>query len=87
MCQEMHVPFLGAIPMEAGLPDAEDAGKEWIAEPGVHPSAEALKAIANEINSGTACSTSRDTSFLGTPSCKPSACASCTSNCPSRKKQ
>ena len=86
MCQDMHVPFLGSIPMEAGLPDAEDAGKEWIAEPGVHPSAEALKAIANEINNGTACSTSRDTSFLGTPSCKPSACASCTSNCPSRKK-
>ena len=86
MCQEMHVPFLGAVPMEAGLPDAEDAGKEWITEPGVHPSAEALKAIANEINNGTACSTSRDTSFLGTPSCKPSACASCTSNCPSRRK-
>ena len=86
MCQEMHVPFLGAIPMEIGLPEAEDEGKEWVAETG-HPSAEALKAIANEINNGTACSTSRDTSFLGTPSCKPSACASCTSNCPSRKKQ
>ena len=85
MCQDMHVPFLGAVPMEAGLPDAEDSGKEWIQEPGVHPSAEALKAIANEINNGTACSTSRDTSFLGTPSCKPSACAHCTSNCPSRK--
>ncbi len=84
MCQEMHVPFLGAIPMEIGLPAAEDKGIEWVAEPG-HPSAEALKAIANEINNGTACSTSRDTSFLGTPSCKPSACASCTSNCPSRK--
>ena len=86
MCQEMHVPFLGAIPMEIGLPEAEDEGKEWVAETG-HPSADALKAIANEINNGTACSTSRDTSFLGTPSCKPSACASCTSNCPSRKKQ
>ncbi len=86
MCQDMHVPFLGAVPMEAGLPEAEDSGREWVKEPGVHPSAEALKAIANEINNGTACSTSRDTSFLGTPSCKPSACASCTSNCPSRKK-
>ncbi|MDY5930430.1 MAG: Mrp/NBP35 family ATP-binding protein [Candidatus Ornithospirochaeta sp.] len=86
MCQEMHVPFLGEIPMEIGLMQAEDSGKEWVAEPGAHPSAEALKAIANEINNGTACSTSRDTSFLGTPSCKPSACASCTSNCPSRKK-
>lgn len=85
MCQEMHVPFLGAVPMEVGLPEAEDSGVAWVEQAG-HPSAEALKAIANEINNGTACSTSRDTSFLGTPSCKPSACASCTSNCPSRKK-
>ena len=85
MCQEMHVPFLGAIPMEVGLPEAEDSGVEWVGQAG-HPSAEALLTIANEINNGTACSTARDTSFLGTPSCKPSACASCTSNCPSRKK-
>ena len=85
MCQDMHVPFLGAIPMEVGLPEAEDSGVAWVEQAG-HPSADALNAIANEINSGTACSTARDTSFLGTPSCRPSACASCTSDCPSRKK-
>lgn len=86
MCSEMHVPLLGEVPMEIDLRSAEDEGKDWMDEGISHPSAEALKAIANEINNGTACSTSRDTSFMGTPSCSPSACASCTSNCPSRKK-
>lgn len=86
MCSEMHIPFLGAVPMEVDLCRAEDEGKDWSQEGGVHPSREAFKSIANAINNGTACSTSRDTSFLGTSSCAPSACASCTSNCPSRKK-
>lgn len=86
MCQEMHVPFLGEVPMEMDLRIAEDEGKDWSHEGVSHPSQKALREIANEINNGTACSTSRDTSFLGTPSCKPSACATCTSNCPSRKK-
>lgn len=86
MCQEMHVPFLGEIPMEIDLRIAEDEGKDWSHEGASHPSQKALNEIANAINNGTACSTSRDTSFLGTSSCKPSACASCTSNCPSRKK-
>ena len=86
MCEDMHVPFLGEIPMEMDLRIAEDEGKDWSHAGISHPSQKALREIANEINNGTACSTSRDTSFLGTPSCKPSACATCTSNCPSRKK-
>lgn len=87
MCEQMHVPFLGEVPMEMDLRVAEDEGKNWMSEGASHPSSEALKRIANEINFGTACSTSRDTSFLGTSFCKPSACASCTSNCPSRNKK
>lgn len=86
MCQEMHVPLLGEVPMEIDLRRAEDEGKDWMDEGVSHPSMEALKSIANEINNGTACSTSRDTSFLGTSKCAPSACASCMSNCPSRNK-
>lgn len=86
MCSEMHVPFLGAIPMEVELCEAEDKGENWAKEDGVHPSRDAFKEIANKINYGTACSTSRDTSFLGTSFCSPSACASCSSNCPSKKK-
>ena len=86
MCEDMHVPFLGEIPMEMDLRIAEDEGRDWSHAGISRPSQKALREIANEINNGTACSTSRDTSFLGTPSCKPSACATCTSNCPSRKK-
>lgn len=86
MCDQMHVPFLGRVPMEMDLMKAEDSGEDFMKESATHPSAEALMEIAKKINFGTACSTSRDTSFLGKPSCSPSACASCTSNCPSRHK-
>ena len=86
LCLEMHVPFLGAVPMEMDLRMAEDEGKDWTKEGATHPSREALHDIAMLINYGTACSTSRDTSFLGTLKCNPSACAACTSNCPSRNK-
>jgi ATPases involved in chromosome partitioning len=87
MCSQMHVPFLGRVPMEVELREAEDTGKDFMANPASHPSKEALLEIAKEINYGTACSTSRDTSFLGTPHCSPSQCAHCTSNCSSRKKE
>lgn len=86
MCQDLSVPFLGEVPMEMDLMESEDEGRDFIDECPTHPSATALKRIANDINQITACSTSRDTSYLGTPSCAPSSCASCTSNCPSRKK-
>lgn len=86
MCDQMHVPFLGRVPMEVELREAEDNGDDFMAQPATHPSREALFEIAKQINYGTACSTSRDTSFIGTPMCSPSACASCTSNCSSRKK-
>ncbi len=83
LCSEMHVPFLGRVPMEMDLMNAEDSGANFMSE-NTHPSAAALIEIAKQINFGTACSTSRDTSFLGTPSCSPSACASCSSNCSKR---
>ena len=86
MCTEMHVPFLGRVPMEIDLREAEDSGVDFMSNGASHPSREALMEICRKINFGTACSTGRDTSFLGTPQCSPSACASCTSNCPSRKK-
>ena len=87
MCSEMHVPFLGRVPMEVSLREAEDEGEDYMKEPSTHPSAEALMEIAKAINFGTACSTGRDTSFLGTPSCAPSACSACSANCPSRHKE
>ncbi len=86
MCADMHVPFLGRVPMEIDLREAEDKGVDFMAGGASHPSREAIMEICRKINFGTACSTGRDTSFLGTPQCSPSACASCTSNCPSRNK-
>lgn len=87
MCTQMHVPFLGRVPMEIELREAEDQGRDFMASgTASHPSREALMEIARQINFGTACSSSRDTSFIGTPKCSPSACAHCTSDCATRKK-
>lgn len=85
MALEMNVPFLGAVPMELDLMNAEDNGKEWVSEPGTHPSVDALKAIADKIQNGDACTTGRDMHFINTGSCSPEACAHCTSNCSSKK--
>ncbi len=85
MAEDMHVPFLGRIPLEIPLREAEDGGTSWVSASPESPSAKAFKNIAMIINEGTACSSFRDTSFAGTSGCKPSACASCTSDCASRK--
>lgn len=87
MCEDMHVPFLGKVPMEMDLREAEDLGEDFMKEGVTHPSREALMSIANAINFGTACSTGRDTSFLGTPFCSPSACSACHADCASRHKE
>lgn len=85
MALEMNVPFLGRVPMELDLMNAEDNGQEWVQEPGTHPSAEALRAIADKIQNGDACTTGRAMSYINTSSCSPEACAHCTSNCSSKK--
>lgn len=85
MAEDMHVPFLGRIPLEVPLREAEDDGTSWGASAPDSVSAKAFRDIALVINEGTACSSARDTSFAGTSGCKPSACASCTSDCASRK--
>ena len=86
MCLEMNVPFLGEIPMELDLMEAEDSGKEWVKEGKSHPSAEAILEIANKLEYSDACTTGREMNRLGTSSCSPEACAHCTSNCSSKKK-
>ncbi len=85
MCEQMGVPFLGRVPLEVPLMEAEDAGKSYLSMQPASPSSAALKAIADIINSGTAVSSHRSTDFAGTTSCAPSACSTCSSNCPSRK--
>jgi len=85
MAQQMSVPFLGSIPLEVSLMEAEDAGKSFLSLQPDSPSSLAILDIARTINSGTACSTSRPTDFMGTATCAPSACSTCSSNCSSRK--
>jgi hypothetical protein len=86
MAQQMHVPFLGRIPLE--VLRFENGGRRYVMGP-VAPdsqSAVAFKRIAASLNAGTACSTSRDTSsFAGVDGCAPEACSSCASDCPSRQ--
>ena len=71
------------IPMELGLQQDEDLGVNWLEENPDSESAKAFKAIAEHIHSTV--------KFKHTPyepsfsSCSPSACASCTANCSSKK--
>jgi MinD-like ATPase involved in chromosome partitioning or flagellar assembly len=85
MADQMSVPFLGRVPLEVPLMEAEDAGKSYLSLQPESVSAKAIRDIALLINSGTAVSSHRSTEFAGTASCAPSACSSCSSNCPSRK--
>ena len=83
LCVEQNIPFLGGIPMELGLQQDEDLGVNWIEKNPESESAKAFMAIADHIHSTV--------KFKHTPyvpkfdSCSPSACASCTADCSSRK--
>lgn len=83
LCVEQDIPFLGGIPMELGLQQDEDLGVNWIEKNPESESAKAFMAIADHIHSTV--------KFKHTPyvpkfdSCSPSACASCTADCSSRK--
>ncbi|MGE4464601.1 Mrp/NBP35 family ATP-binding protein [Sphaerochaeta sp.] len=85
MADQMSVPFLGRVPLEVPLMEAEDAGESYLSKKPDSPSSKAIRDIAMLINSGTAVSSHRPTDFAGTASCAPSACASCSSDCPSKK--
>ncbi|MBO4392841.1 MAG: Mrp/NBP35 family ATP-binding protein [Spirochaetales bacterium] len=83
LCEEMGIPFLGGIPMEIGLQQDEDLGLNWLEENPDSESAKAFMAIAKHLH--------ETVEFKHTPyvpsfsSCSPSACASCTANCSSKK--
>ncbi|MBQ5364537.1 MAG: Mrp/NBP35 family ATP-binding protein, partial [Spirochaetales bacterium] len=83
LCMEMGIPFLGEIPMELGLQQDEDLGVNWLEKNPDSESAKAFRDIAQYLH-GTL-------KFKHTPyvpkfdSCSPSACASCTADCSSRK--
>lgn len=50
MAEDMSVPFLGRVPMEIELREAEDAGTSWVSEPTSGPSAAALREMAAYID-------------------------------------
>lgn len=83
LCKEMGIPFLGEIPMELGLQQDEDLGVNWLEKNPESESSKAFRDIAQYLH-GTL-------KFKHTPyvpsfdSCSPSACASCTANCSSKK--
>ncbi len=63
MALDMGAPYLGRIPLEVSLMEAEDAGKNYLSLQPNSPSSMAIKEIARLINDGTACSSSRSTEF------------------------
>lgn len=86
LSEEMHVSFLGEVPMEVGLAEAEDKGKDILNMDSMKMASSAIREIADKINLMTKCSTTRDTSKLSKEGCLPSSCSSCSLDCPSRKK-
>ena len=83
LCEQEGIAFLGAVPMEVGLLQIEDLGRNWISECPESPSAQAFLEIAKILHASV--------EFVHTPyvpsfqSCSPSACASCSANCSSKK--
>ena len=83
LASEQDIPLLGEVPMELGLQQDEDNGVNWIEQNPDSESAKAFMQIATHIHNSVV--------FKHTPyvpsfeSCSPSACASCTANCSSKK--
>jgi len=83
LASEQDIPLLGEVPMELGLQQDEDNGVNWIEQNPDSESAKAFMDIATHIHNSVV--------FKHTPyvpsfeSCSPSACASCTANCSSKK--
>lgn len=84
MCQEEGINFLGAVPMELEMREAEDKGEELVSDNLSHPSAFALEEIAKKLEYGKVCTSEREMNHKGLPSCSPEACAHCTSSCKSK---
>ncbi len=85
LCIETGIPLLGSIPMETGLEEAEDNGENWLSK-GDSESSAVFREIAAYIHSAIKPTSSKDIGYVPKGAgCSPSACSSCTSDCPSRK--
>lgn len=86
LCQAYSLPLIAQIPMEVGLRQGEDTGVNWI-EKGESKSAQAFKQIAEFVHASTKPLNSADIGYIPqSSSCSPSSCATCTQDCPSKKK-
>lgn len=86
LAQEASVPLLARIPMELDLVADEDNGVNWI-EKCNSKSAEEFKNMAAYIHSATKPSCSADVGYVPqSASCSPESCATCSLDCPSKKK-
>lgn len=82
MCMELGVPLIGQIPMEMELQVAEDNGEDYKGQVAIE-----FDKIASYIHASTKPSCSADIGYVPKGAgCSPSACASCTQDCPSKKK-
>ncbi len=84
MSQEMDTPYLGSIPLEMHLREYEDEGVSALEKSPESKSTKALKEIAQFLDSSIAVSSEKN-DYINTSKCAPSACATCSSNCSSRK--
>lgn len=86
LCEQYSLPLIGQIPMEIGLQQGEDNGINWI-ETSSSKSAQVFKAMAEFVHSSTRPLNSADVGYIPKDSsCSPDACATCTQDCPSKKK-
>lgn len=85
LCEQYHLPLIAQIPMETDLVTDEDNGVNWI-EKSTSKSAKAFMEIADFIHNSTKPLTSVDVGYVPQDEgCSPSACATCTKDCPSKK--
>ncbi|MGD1823246.1 MAG: Mrp/NBP35 family ATP-binding protein [Pleomorphochaeta sp.] len=84
MCDEMDTPYLGSVPLEMHLREFEDAGQSTLSNSPDSKSSKAIRDIAAFLDDRIQIS-NVTTDYKNTSKCSPSSCASCSSNCSSRK--
>lgn len=83
LAKEQKVPYIGRIPLEVNLRENEDAGTSPLEMNPDSASTKALRDIATLLDEQTQVIDPND--YINTSKCSPTSCASCSSNCSSRK--
>jgi Mrp family chromosome partitioning ATPase len=83
LADEEKVPYIGRIPLEVDLRENEDSGKSPLEMNPDSESTKSLRDIATLLDEQTEVGDPND--YINTSKCSPTSCASCSSNCSSRK--